>query len=268
MNMKFDAKKRQIVIDLRKAGMAYLEIANQIGNCSTTWVRNVCVENGLDGTYTKDVRYAEYRKYKAEGHTTKEVAEHFGISLSNAQTACKGIAKQPSYKKTEGEKRDYVERLLPFGFSYDSGYIDCDHHVNIRCNICNDVFDASMITIRQGKRVRCRNCERLAKEADREAKRKRLDEERQQKQSAKELELFLSTYQVECEVCGKIFVTRRKHQICCSPECSRKRSNSLSSTRKDKRIAENKRIDKGITARRLYNRDGGTCWICGGLCSA
>ena len=266
----FDEGKRQIVVDLRKAGMTYQEIANEIGHNTTSWVRKVCTENGLGGTYAKEVKYAEYRKYKAEGHTILEVAEHFDISRCNAQIACRGIAKQPCrnqhYKKTEDEKREYVERLLPVGFSYDSGYIDCDHHVNIRCNVCNTVFDASMITIRKGNKITCKNCIRLERDRERKKKQEQRKEEKQKRQAEKDLDLFLKTKLVECKECGKIFTTTSGIRLYCSADCMRHFNNRSSSHRKDHRVTKDKQIDKDITVKKLYERGNGRCWICGGTC--
>lgn len=273
----FDEGKRQIVVDLRKAGMTYQEIANEIGHNTTSWVGKVCTENGLGGTYAKEVKYAEYRKYKAEGHTILEVAEHFDISRCNAQIACRGIAKQPCrnqhYKKTEDEKREYVERLLPFGFSYDSGYIDCDHHVNLRCNVCNAVFDASMISIRKGNQIACSNCKRIEKEEEKnkkqkEQEQKQFDREQKKLQRQRDLEAerFSKTRLVQCVECGKVFSTLLPKQVCCSTECSKRYYNHISTRRKDHRIAKDKRIDKDITVKKLYERDNGICWICGSKC--
>jgi len=262
---------------LRLSGLEYSEIACKF-DISVSTVKHICETHEI-GKQARKKRNQEIVELRNQGYSMAQLAEMFGISVghicreygvggkrSDRKATYKEGTTNQYKKETEDEKRDYVERFLPFGFSYDSGYIDCDHHVNIRCNVCSSVFDASMVTIRKGMKIRCRNCEKLAKEAEQKAKREKLAEERKQRQREKDLEMFLSNYQVECEECGKIFVTRRKHQLCCSPECSKKRNNRVMSVRKDNRIPKEKRIDKGITARRLYKRDGGVCWICGGLC--
>lgn len=63
----------------------------------------------------------------------------------------------------------------------------------------------------------------------------------------------------KCVVCGEWFTAKSKIQICCSPECSRKRDNA----QHDHRIAKNGKPDASITLSRLYRRDGGICKICG-----
>ena len=222
-------------------------------------------------------RYAQYRAYKAQGYTHKEVAEHFGISVGTSQNVCKGIAKQhPDYdamswlhsQPEEEYAKAIIDKML-FGFSYVGNYTGSSGAVDLRCCVCNGVFTQPFTTIRNGKKVTCPHCRQRAidnKRKEKERKQKERKQEAEQKKAQKEAELFLSTYQVECEMCGKIFVTRKKNKRCCSPECGKVKANKASSKRKDKRITKDKQIDKGITARRLYKRDGGVCWICGKAC--
>ena len=222
-------------------------------------------------------RWVECREYKAKGHTNKEVAEHFGIGYKTAKRICKGIAPQKginqNYKHTEEEKQTYVESLLPIGFSYVGGYIDCDHKVTIRCKVCGLEFERSMTSIRHGNNTICPYCFEtdLAEKKQREQKQKERNRIERQNQTRerliqKETERQAKTRTVECIICGKEFSTAKAKVKCCSPECSKKYSNQLASRKKDKRITKDKRIDRDITVRKLYDRDSGMCWICGGQC--
>jgi len=260
-------EERQRAVELRKSGLSYQEIAKEIG-VSASWVNNVCRESNLTGHYGKEILYEKCREFKKQGHTNKEVADRFGINLSVAARVCKGISPQkpdytllPQLQKSEEYARNTVDRMLT-GFSYVGNYTGSSGTADICCNICGEVFTQPFISIRQGNKVRCRNCERIAKAAEKEAARNERIAEKHRKQSEKDLELFLRTYQVQCVVCGKIFVTHDSRVCCCSSECRKKRSNR----RKDHRIAKDKRIDNDITAKRLWERDGGVCWICGKLC--
>ena len=71
------------------------------------------------------------------------------------------------------------------------------------------------------------------------------------------------TVERECVICGSLFycldVEKRKT---CSHECSRRRANKS----KDKRIPAAQIVDTDISNALLFRRDGGRCWICGGLC--
>ena len=66
----------------------------------------------------------------------------------------------------------------------------------------------------------------------------------------------------ECAECGEYFlVDRVMNDKYCSDEC-RKTANNR---RADKRIPKAQRIDR-ISLKRLYKRDSGICYLCGGLC--
>ena len=66
----------------------------------------------------------------------------------------------------------------------------------------------------------------------------------------------------ECEICGEIFHSKYQTQKRCA-NCQRYFRNR----RKDKRIPKDRIIDKDITLKKLFKRDGGKCWICGGDCN-
>lgn len=228
----------------------------------------------------KELRNQRIIELRKQGYSMNQLSEMFDLSEGGIHVICKkyGVAgvmsdrkadydsmKQLHKKPSEDYARSVIERKLN-GFSYFGNYTGSSGTADIQCNVCGDVFTQPFITIRQGKKVFCRNCRKIAKDKARDAELKKRIAESQHRQSKQDLELFFSTYQVECVVCGKIFVTHRSNAKCCSPKCRKKQNNSTSTIRKDKRIQKDKRIDKGITAKRLYKRDGGICWICGGKC--
>lgn len=70
------------------------------------------------------------------------------------------------------------------------------------------------------------------------------------------------TVERECEVCGKHFYCLDAETIkTCSHACSRKLANS----KKDKRIPKKQRVEK-VSLHRLFKRDNGVCYLCGGAC--
>jgi len=235
-----------------------------------------------------EARYDKYRAYKSEGHSMKEVAEHFGISEATAVKACRGIAPQKSIQKgespawmrnqytsgsfdREANAKRYVDERTP-GFEYAGGFTGIDGYIDLKCKKCGAIQHRSMVSVRHGHAT-CDNCKRIDIESRAAAKNKEAEEKRtaRKQQAIKnkinhETNLFIKTILVECEECGTIFATRKTRQVCCSQECSRKRMNRIASHRKDARIAADKRIDRDITAKKLYYRDGGVCWICGKPC--
>lgn len=91
----------------------------------------------------------------------------------------------------------------------------------------------------------------------------KLQGQKEETKKRKELERKKKIKQVVCTVCGKIFRTTGKARITCSKECSEKRKKR----KNDKRINEANNIDKDITLEKLFKRDKGICYICGGICS-
>ena len=227
-------------------------------------------------------RYERYRDYKEQGHSLKEVAEHFGISNTTAVNACRGIAPQKAKVNTSNRKNQYtcqsfdreqnaiktIEERTP-GFEYAGGFTHCDGEVLLRRKKCGSILRRSMISVRKKAVVCdvCRKNEATARKEKQETERAEREAKVAEKRESREAETFLKTRLVACNECGTIFATKRERQLCCSKECARKRNNRLASHRKDTRIAKEKRIDKDITVQGVFARDGGICWICGGRCN-
>lgn len=280
-------KKRQIrekAVALYDSDYSTEEIAS-ILNCSNTLIYSAWEKAGLPKRLTQLQK--SVKEFREKGLCSVEIAEILKIPVKQAYSVAKsvgmpfsdaekqkakgiGYQKQKQfYTKTEQENKKHVESFLEEGFSYVSGYTGCDCMITIRCEKCGHVFERSMITIRHGRKTICPECERKRiqeKENEKEKERQRLAAERkakrEQREHEKELDRIARTRIVVCEECGKTFTTTRKNQVCCSQECSRKRSNR----RKDKRISKEKYIDSDITTKSLFERDNGVCWICGGKC--
>lgn len=71
----------------------------------------------------------------------------------------------------------------------------------------------------------------------------------------------------ECKVCGTLFYCLDKEpNVTCSHECSAEWARQRRNLRADNRINKNNLVDYGITLEKIYARDNGICWICGGKC--
>lgn len=278
-------RKKDKIVDLINLGYSAKEIADELGYKSPTSVYTFCRERGIkiQARKTRDNKIVELRK---AGYSMAQCSEICGVNASTIWGICKkyGVAgvksdiKQTVYrnqytKRTEEEKRKYVESLLPSSFSYVSGYKDCDSKVTIRCNVCGNELIKSMVGIRHRQKPICPNCTEQKKkqkeiEAEIEAERAKADKEEQRKQKtemrkAKKLTAqILNTLQVQCVECGRVFATTDSKRVCCSAKCSKHKANR----RHDRRIAQDKRIDRDISVARLFERDKGICWICGMPC--
>lgn len=109
-------------------------------------------------------------------------------------------------------------------------------------------------------------CKKIRISRSWEEYKKDLQVKTEEKRKIKELEKakYIDDHTVErkCEYCGRSFYCLdTENKKTCSHECRKK----LSNIRRDRRIPRNQRIDT-ITIQRLFDRDGGKCYICGGLC--
>ena len=259
--------------------MSVTEICKSLG-IGPNFVYSAWRDAGLPRRLTKNQRQVlELRK---EGRCSTEIADALGICVSNVSAIANNIGmpftdeeRQRSRqgnqytKRTEMEKELYVNSFFNGDFSYVGGYKDCDSKVFIKCNTCGHTFERSMVSIRKKLRTVCPQClERRKEQRERlkQEKQIKLSQEREQRRAEKERAQIAKTRTVACAECGKLFQTTRRNALCCSPECSKKRANRYCTHRKDKRIPKERRIDRGITAKRLYARDKGICWICGKEC--
>lgn len=72
----------------------------------------------------------------------------------------------------------------------------------------------------------------------------------------------LHTVERECAECGALFYCLdSENRVTCSAECSRRYGNR----KHDKRVPKEQQIDR-ITLKKLYKRDKGICYLCGGEC--
>ena len=223
-------------------------------------------------------RNAEIVKLRKQGHSLRQIAKTLGLDRCSVGTVCRryglgGVL--PNNDQTVKDPKKHVESYLPEQYSYVSGYAGSDGILTIKHAECGGQFDISMAWIRNVYRndINCPVCASLERERKAEAKKREQEakaEERKQlaalRKAEQEAAREAKRRTVKCEICGKEFVTYRQNAACCSSECAKKKANRYASHRKDSRIADEKRIDKDISALGLFVRDGGRCWICGGKC--
>ena len=152
-------------------------------------------------------------------------------------------------------------RLHSPWFEYVGDYCGADAPVTVRCKKCGSVLVRSMVTIRSGH-AKCsvcaeaeRNARRKAKEEERQAKRELARRKKEERQAEK------LSRRHPCVMCGTI--TTNKY--CCSNRCSQRRNNQIKEVRRRAKLL-NALVDLDITLEAVYERDKGVCHICGGLC--
>ena len=202
------------------------------------------------------------RTYKAEGHTSKEVATLFGVSTDYVRKICKGIAPQ-SNKNTEADVARKIREKSNGLLEYVSGYTIKEKPVRVRCAVCGGEFERTFHNLTTKGRVTCPHCVELERKAritkqdiERAERKRRIDINKVR--NAKQIRL------VACALCGEIFTTVDTRRVYCSDEC-RRRSN-MSTRSSDDRLNKSNIVDRDITLEKLYTRDKGVCQICGGRC--
>ena len=176
--------------------------------------------------------------------------------------------------KHESGERRFAQQLVESQggrFEYVGGFRDGGKLVaTIRCDECGYEFVHGITDM--DKMWRCPRCS--------EAEQDRLRQQRDQEKEARRYERMfeeIREYALDktCKICGSTFHSVRKTALYCSDRC-RNRANE----RRNNRLPSNFRhyyhvkygelylehYDPSITLKKLYERDGGVCQICGEPC--
>lgn len=173
---------------------------------------------------------------------------------------CREAAINNNRQLTEEEFAQKVHERSGGRLEYVSGFTDTDGHFIARCTTCGTKKEYACSTIRTAwfrDVIQCKRCisrqteKRLAEKTAKSFERKQI--------KGKQIEFAV------CRQCGALFPLSGGRKIFCSDECMRKYGNSQGSYKRDKRIKERTK-DKDITLEKLYERDGGRCYLCGCKC--
>jgi 5-methylcytosine-specific restriction endonuclease McrA len=218
----------------------------------------------------RNKRNEEIRAYKAQGHTNKETAKVFGISYEHCKLICRGLPTVYKNQYTENEKSkekrlENCKRIIKRGnpdFEYVSGFTDVDGKVNVRCIVCDNVFEMSMITLRVKKRIhQCPYCSEIKRAEEREQRKQQQREareaERIQQREAKMVARYRNAPQItmkRCVICGDVFLEKGNKKY-----CSKKCQDQNKWTMKDG-------YRYLFPLEEVYERDNGICYLCGEPC--
>lgn len=221
---------------------------------------------------------------RKQGKCSSEIADELKIRTESATA----LAARVGLPFTEEEKRRSIElgiarrkRALEKtaiirsqwfldkipGWEYVSGNVQGDGFVCIRHIACGNVCEKSAAVLRHHANPTCKYCVERKKEAKDAAKRDAQAAREEQRQKLKERRFWSSSFEQisfsVCQECGRDYLGGGKY---CSQECQMRAHNKR---KKDKRLAKIKDrcVDMDIDVRRLYERDGGVCWLCGGTCN-
>ena len=210
------------VIELRRRGMTYKEIAQQIG-CSLGVVRKVI------------------RQYPGDDIQKEQYTTAMSVDKARSKYCPEGfelLAYHP------GQTKGYVELKCK-----QCGYVFTKTLTAFR-------------GIWAQNKTHCRECDRRERESKREAEQKQIEQIKKQKEEERALaitgeQLFFNV----CPVCSEVFVPSRGGRKYCSPECRRKAGRTTYRHTRRVRLREQIK-DKDISWQALAYRNHDRCWIC------
>lgn len=140
-----------------------------------------------------------------------------------------GIRGKKCTPKTQEEWKEIFENKYPL-FKFLHNYGGIEGYNDIQCRECKTVFKHSGQDMKPSrhKEIQCPVCDRQSRK--------------------------VSLSEISCKRCGKIFIGTKSHKYC-SDVCRRAAKRDIEDT-----------YWKAITLEKLYDRDKGICYICGGNC--
>ena len=142
-------------------------------------------------------------------------------------------------------------------FEYVRGFTNVDSNVVVRCKVCGTERTVSMITLRHDGIIRCYGCIATRKKQDK-AQRSCVAESKRFNRGVQEVMHF-------CESCGAPISGVHGQRFCSA--CIQNRNNRYWNDKKNhRRVAAFTKDTHTISLRKLYERGGGVCWICGERC--
>ncbi len=248
----------------------------------------------------------EVAAYYAEGHSVRETAEKFGVSLSQVMSKTKreritngrdfaDAWKESNRDRSKAAETRFAERLLSLGFVYVGGYTSKESRVRIRCAKCGAEYERVARDIGKKYTPVCRECQK--RQTIETIKRKRAEAAEKKKQRPKKQISPMEAYHIErekkldevcvCKICGKEYTPRQyvhsaklktySNPGVCSVECQKRNLNNAGrASRKKRGIRDGHRerarkygceYDPSVTLPRLIKRKGLRCAICGMMCN-
>lgn len=253
-------------------------------------------------TKTVTVLDKEVMRYYADQHSIKETAEKFGISTERVKYLAKRDKVSNNRSKKEicsengrtGNRRQSQEaenrlslKLLEHGFGYIGGYKQGGSIIQVSHLICGRIFERRSDYFRRygyrcpfceaEERKQERRQEELTRKAEAEEKKTIRLLEKTKKHDARLDELHI------CSICGKEYSIREymkstgtryeRDSGFCSAECrdQKKRLTKHLGRKGDRNHRQRARkfgctYERGITLRKVVDRFGLTCSLCGEPC--
>lgn len=227
------------------------------------------------------VSHKDIADLRMNGCNILEICLITGKDRKTVSTVCRKVCNIPAtdeellearmiatQKNTHSEEwvKSYILDKSFGAFEYVGRYVNMDSHCLMRCVKCGQVEERSMISLRSGKRVRCLLCQKKETEQRQKEQEKKRIENEQVRLTAKLIRAG-SGKQLTfgfC-ACGEMLnrFDGRKGKQCriCAKKAENKRSEIMRRHKISKAL-----VDSDITLPKLYQKDNGICYLCGGSC--
>ena len=251
-------KKAEKVRQLRMCGMTVKEIANELG-VKPEAVTSIIYLHAIPSYRTEETRICET--------CGKEFTT---LSGSNQKYCCEKCQRKANRKlATNPDDENAIKALAKYNedWQYVGGYTGSDGFMDVMHIPCGTVATKSVVTVRHNK-IRCDVCS--AKESEERAKQRAIEQKRQKeierevKRFYKPVKKYKQVTAKECPVCGDMFFGANKY---CSDECAKEPTRHRWAMKKNRRKERGwTEESKTISLAKLYERDNGICYLCGGVC--
>lgn len=274
-------------------GLTRQQIADNLG-LSYNRVSTICRENGICperkkrcvtpglklGPRKKTIKIIELRE---KGLKQKDIASLVGCSIDHVQSVCRDYKLTKEQKLTESQVAELVSRS---GFDYVSGYAGTKKNIVVRCRTCGRTFERQahiFIESARGTLGHKNECPLCRVDRQRQEKEKREQEQRELKKREAQMKAQQKAEQLSrkvndqlarrlanrvCKNCGTEFcieLTGYDSEFYCSKKCQQRWHDRIKNEKRMDRLKQRPH-DTDITLEKLFKRDGGVCYICGGLC--
>lgn len=199
------------------------------------------------------------------GVKVKDLAMQYGLSKDSIKKICR---KQRGRVYDRSDLIQSIARTIEKnspGWEYVGGFTHSDGYVVVR-HECGFTTRLSCNTLRHVRDTKCWLCEqRKAKQRQAEKEKKKATA-REVRQFYKPVPKYSQQELKSCSVCGALFYGSLKKKTC-SDKCSKRIKAHYDNMKKRRRRKDSWTSDSStITLEKLFARDEGICWICGGRC--
>lgn len=216
--------------------------------------------NGIQVLQTNEL---QTRKMLYDGVSYRQIGEAFGVSKDVVAYFCKlNNLSRGSNKNNEASVARKIREKSNGQLEYVSGYTKKENLVKVRCTICGGAFERTFHSLTCNEYMGCPVCKQKKQQQIESEKAFRKEREDQKKKAERFTHSQLIGMRM-CAECGEMFIPRDNHIIRCSERCVRRAMNRGA----DARLNQHNVVDKDITLTKVFDRDNGVCWICGGKCN-